>query len=329
MQFSKVRRRTVHLMIAAGVVMTTLLLTPVASFGAIDISIGISVGAPPPVLPVYAQPMIPGPGYIWTPGYWAWGPGGYYWVPGVWVMPPAPGMLWTPPYWGWSGGRYIFNPGYWGMSVGYYGGVNYGYGYGGSGYDGGYWNNGIFMYNRSVNRLSSRILGNSRYVYNRPVSVINRSRVSYNGGKGGLTYRPSAREQSVANQRRSDPIASQVAHEQAMRGNRNQLANTKGGPQTRAMSTTNARPAVNNTRPAATPARPAATPARPAATAVRPAATPARPAASTVRPAPAATPARPAPTANNARPAANTAKPAPAANTARPAAEDHQNGRKR
>ena len=25
-------------------------------------------------LPVYEQPVIPGPGYIWTPGYWAWSP---------------------------------------------------------------------------------------------------------------------------------------------------------------------------------------------------------------------------------------------------------------
>jgi len=26
----------------------------------------------PPALPVYEQPDIPGPGYLWTPGYWAW-----------------------------------------------------------------------------------------------------------------------------------------------------------------------------------------------------------------------------------------------------------------
>ena len=28
---------------------------------------------PPPPLPVYEQPPPPGDGYIWTPGYWAWG----------------------------------------------------------------------------------------------------------------------------------------------------------------------------------------------------------------------------------------------------------------
>jgi hypothetical protein len=48
-------------------------------------------------LPVYDQPPIPEPGYIWTPGYWAWDDdSGYYWVPGTWVLPPEPALLWTP-----------------------------------------------------------------------------------------------------------------------------------------------------------------------------------------------------------------------------------------
>ena len=68
--------------------------------------------APPP-LPDYDQPADPGDGYIWTPGYWAWGAGGYYWVPGAWVEPPYVGGLWTPGYWGFYGGRYLFYPGHW------------------------------------------------------------------------------------------------------------------------------------------------------------------------------------------------------------------------
>ena len=28
---------------------------------------------PPPPLPDYEQPQAPGDGYLWTPGYWAWG----------------------------------------------------------------------------------------------------------------------------------------------------------------------------------------------------------------------------------------------------------------
>src|SRR6202035_5766727 len=49
--------------------------------------------APPP-LPDYEQPPCPEDGYMWTPGYWAWGGGGYYWVPGTWVQPPSVGVLW-------------------------------------------------------------------------------------------------------------------------------------------------------------------------------------------------------------------------------------------
>src|SRR5579884_2183867 len=48
-------------------------------------SVAISVTIGPPALPVYVQPPCPVEGYIWIPGYWAWGPDGYYWVPGVWV----------------------------------------------------------------------------------------------------------------------------------------------------------------------------------------------------------------------------------------------------
>jgi hypothetical protein len=102
----------------------------------------------PPPLPQYDQPEAPGPGYIWTPGYWAWGPTGYYWVPGAWVEPPYQGALWTPGYWGDSDdGYYFWNAGYWGPVVGFYGGINYGFGYFGTGFYGGYWRGGIFFYN--------------------------------------------------------------------------------------------------------------------------------------------------------------------------------------
>lgn len=96
-----------------------------------DISVLINFA--PPELPVYEQPILLDEGYIWIPGYWAYGEDGYYWVPGTWVLPPFVGFLWTPPYWSWSEGYFIFHPGYWGPHVGYYGGINYGYGYYGYG----------------------------------------------------------------------------------------------------------------------------------------------------------------------------------------------------
>src|SRR6266481_506010 len=84
-----------------------------------QISVGVSVRIAPPALPVYTQPICPGDGYIWTPGYWVYGPDGYYWVPGTWVMAPAVGMLWTPGYWGWGGGVYAWHGGYWGPHIGF------------------------------------------------------------------------------------------------------------------------------------------------------------------------------------------------------------------
>ena len=115
---------------------------------------------PPPPLPDYNQPPPPGDGYIWTPGYWAWGPAGYYWVPGAWVEAPYVGALWTPGYWGFYGGRYLFYPGYWGLHIGFYGGINYGFGYLGFGYEGGYWNAGRFFYNREYNHINERVVHN-------------------------------------------------------------------------------------------------------------------------------------------------------------------------
>jgi hypothetical protein len=105
---------------------------PVASFA--GIAVGVSITLAPPALPVYVQPAPPAADYIWTPGYWAWGDDDYYWVPGTWVQAPTPGYLWTPGYWGWSSGAYLWHAGYWGPHVGFYGGVNYGFGYGGVGF---------------------------------------------------------------------------------------------------------------------------------------------------------------------------------------------------
>jgi hypothetical protein len=37
--------------------------------------------------------------------------------------------------------------------VGFYGGINYGFGYGGFGYEGGRWEGGYFSYNTYVNHV--------------------------------------------------------------------------------------------------------------------------------------------------------------------------------
>src|SRR6266849_10985392 len=99
-----------------------------------QVVVGVSVRIGPPLLPVYVQPVCPGSGYVWTPGYWAYGPDDYYWVPGTWVEPPEVGLLWTPGYWAFEDGFYVWSPGYWGPEVGFYGGINYGFGYTGVGF---------------------------------------------------------------------------------------------------------------------------------------------------------------------------------------------------
>ena len=75
---------------------------PVAYGLSAQIAVGVSIRVGPPAIPVYEQPPCPQEGYLWTPGYWAYGEAGYYWVPGVWVAAPRPGFLWTPGYWGWN-----------------------------------------------------------------------------------------------------------------------------------------------------------------------------------------------------------------------------------
>ena len=139
---------------------------PAAAFA--QISVGIAVGVAPPEIPVYEQPECPGDGYLWTPGYWGYGDDDYYWVPGTWVEPPTVGYLWTPGYWGWGDGGYRFHGGYWGPHIGFYGGINYGFGYTGSGYYGGRWDHGHFAYNRSVNRVNVTVIHNT---YNTKVVV--------------------------------------------------------------------------------------------------------------------------------------------------------------
>jgi hypothetical protein len=178
--------------------------------------IGVSITIAPPALPVYEQPICPGDGYLWTPGYWAYGDDGYYWVPGTWVEAPEVGYLWTPPYWGWGNGGYLFHAGYWGPHVGFYGGISYGFGYFGNGYEGGRWDGGHFFYNRSVTNVNVTVVRN---VYNTTVINRNENRVSYNGGNGGINARPTAEEQRYDGERHVGPVAAQQKHIDAARNN--------------------------------------------------------------------------------------------------------------
>ncbi|MBN9298570.1 MAG: YXWGXW repeat-containing protein [Filimonas sp.] len=206
----------------------------------VSLSVGISVHTAPPAIPVYTQPPCPTPGYLWTPGYWYYGPTGYYWVPGVWIAPPSPGLLWTPGYWGFTGGIYRWHAGYWGAHVGFYGGINYGFGYGGVGYGGGAWAGNVFRYNTSVTNVNTTVIHNTyidKTVINNNNVVVNRN--SFNG-TGGVTAQPTQQERSYENQRHVSATSLQQSHETNAGSNRNQLASSNGGhPRTMAMDGVN------------------------------------------------------------------------------------------
>jgi hypothetical protein len=214
--------------------------TSMAQVG-IGIGIGVSIHTPPPALPVYAQPPIPGDGYLWTPGYWGWGPAGYYWVPGVWVRPPMAGVLWTPGYWGFGGGVYGWHAGYWGPHIGFYGGVNYGFGYGGVGFVGGAWHGGVFAYNSAVMNVGVNVVHNT-YV-DRTVVVNNTvmNHTSFNG-PGGVMARPGPTEQTAMNEHHFEPTAEQTQHFNAAANDPGQRFSTNGGhPSNVAMDSVNGR----------------------------------------------------------------------------------------
>ena len=217
--------------------------------------------APPP-LPDYAQPPAPDDGYVWTPGYWAWGPYGYYWVPGVWVEPPYVGALWTPGYWGFYGARYMWYPGHWGFHIGWYGGINYGFGYVGFGYEGGYWNHGHFFYNRVYNNFNPRNVHNV-YSYranvrvNEHVRVDNNVRVnpgmrgddgrngtrgdygvrqSYRGGPNGVQSQPRPQEGNAYREPTAPRMSTQDQHEHYYGAQRGQYAAPGGNNRPATMS---------------------------------------------------------------------------------------------
>ncbi len=65
--------------------------------------------------------------------------------------------------------------------MGFYGGINYGFGYTGLGFSGGYWGNAVFNYNR----LALNVGGGVHHVYDH--AVVNYTpvnRISFNGRRG-------------------------------------------------------------------------------------------------------------------------------------------------
>ena len=191
-----------------------------------QVAVGISITTAPPPIPVYVQPPCPTEGFLWTPGFWAYGTGGYYWTPGIWVAPPRVGFLWTPGYWGFAGGIYGWHGGYWGPHVGYYGGINYGFGYGGVGFVGGEWRGGAFAYNTAVWHTGP---GFHNVYENRTViheTTVNR--YSFNG-EGGVRAEPTAQERGYMHEQHIGSTTEQQNHFAAARVDRSNYASVNHG----------------------------------------------------------------------------------------------------
>jgi hypothetical protein len=189
-------------------------------------AIAVYADEAPPPLPEYDQPPIPADGDVWTPGYWSWNGYEYFWVPGTWVEPPQVGLLWTPGYWAFTGGVYAFHRGYWGERVGFYGGVDYGFGYGGVGFEGGRWDNGRFFYNRAVTNIGPVRITN---VFEQQVTVRENSRASFNGGPNGLNVKPTAVELEAQKEKHVAPTRDQLDNARAAGRNESAFVSANKG----------------------------------------------------------------------------------------------------
>jgi hypothetical protein len=87
---------TVLMLLAAGAVFAQL-------------SVGIHIGAPPPMRVVRVRPRSPGAGYVWIGGYWYPQGNRYKWHEGYYSRPAYSGATWVEP----RHDGHDYYPGYW------------------------------------------------------------------------------------------------------------------------------------------------------------------------------------------------------------------------
>ncbi len=107
-----------------------------------------------------------------------------------------------------------FHAGYWGPHIGFYGGVNYGFGYGGAGYRRRTLGRESFcVQHRSRQRQHH---GGSQHLYEqcRRTITYTVNKVSYNGGAGGVAAAPTSQERMAAQEPHVPPTPMQHQHVQ-------------------------------------------------------------------------------------------------------------------
>jgi len=73
------------------------------------VAINLDIGPPPARVEVVPAAR---PGWVWSPGYWAWNGHHHNWVGGHWLRERR-GYGWVPEHWDERGGRHYFVPGHW------------------------------------------------------------------------------------------------------------------------------------------------------------------------------------------------------------------------
>jgi len=95
------------------------------------------------------------------------------------------------------------------------------------GYVGGYWRGGAFFYNRAVNHINEV---NITHVYSRAVvNDVGMARVSFNGGPGGISARPTPAELSAERDRHIAATRLQLQHQESAHQNRAQFVSVNHG----------------------------------------------------------------------------------------------------
>ncbi len=143
---------------------------------------------------------VPGPGYVWTPGYWAYNNVDYYWVPGTWVEPPQIGYLWTPAF---------FHRGYWASAWAFMAASIMATAIPVAALKAAAGTTVSFFYNRAVTNVTDTRITN---VYDKTVVINENSRISYNGGRGGREVRPTAEEEAIAREPHMPATRLQTEH---------------------------------------------------------------------------------------------------------------------
>jgi hypothetical protein len=126
---------------------------------------------------------------------------------------------------------FIFHDGYWGPHVGYYGGVNYGFGYGGIGFAGGEWRGHVFAYNTAVMHVDRRYVHETfedRARVERSI-VARDNRVAYSGGPGGIHHEPGPEERMAERDQHVTATRFQQQHMQTAMSDRTSYAKNNGG----------------------------------------------------------------------------------------------------